>query len=61
MEKTNKCNVQYVCWGNKATCSFFESSDLPKYDGSSGKIIEMCKHFDDGLCTCKEAQKEAVE
>jgi hypothetical protein len=50
MEKINKCNVQYICWGLLATC---------KYALKVGEE-NKCHYFVEGCCTNPEAQKEAV-
>ncbi len=57
MKKTNKCNVQYVCWGNRATCKYYE----PATPLQEIMFNPICIYFESGYCTCKEAQKEAVE
>lgn len=57
MEKTNKCGVFYPCWGNQSTCSFWQEKLVP----SGSVYIQVCKWYQEGQCTCKEAQKEVTE
>ena len=54
--KTNKCGVSYPCWGSQTTCKYWMEKLVP----SGSVYIAVCKWYQEGQCTCKEAQEEAV-
>lgn len=56
MEKINKCNVQYICWGNQATCKYWQEKLVP----SGSVYIQVCKWYREGQCYCDQARKEVV-
>jgi hypothetical protein len=53
--KSNKCGILYPCWGNQATCKYWKIKIV-----KTKLKFPSCKWYDNGYCTCKEAQKEAV-
>lgn len=53
---TNKCSVNYVCWGSKETCKYWVEGLVP----FNTHYYIVCKWYLEGICTCKEARKEAV-
>jgi hypothetical protein len=48
MEKTNRCYLRFLCYGNKECCLYFEPVESC-----------VCRYDNEGNCTNKEAQKEA--
>ena len=49
----NKSYVRFLCYGNRKTCDYGKTSDINEYP--------KCAYQNEGYCTCKEAQIQALQ
>lgn len=57
MEKTNRCSVQFVCYGS-SVCKY--AKPYPKECAVVGNHLrKFCTYYYEGNCTNKQAQEEA--
>lgn len=57
MEKTNRCCVAFLCWGNIVNCELSEPSTPEQ-----GMLFNnVCRYWSFGNCTNKQAQIRALD